>query len=201
MKAFLFLILPEKLRTRVRLIYKSSLMSDFETDFRNKTNISRNLYGSNSLNIALLDHFEFKLEHLLKWEDINSMCFSIEARVPFLDYRLVEKTLATQSDLIIRRGITKQLLREAMKGILPEKIRLRQDKIGFDTPQDEWFKTPEWQAIIGEILTSKSFINRNLVNSKIAMKKYKKHLEGKPNGAKEIWKWIHLELWFREFID
>ena len=79
------------------------------------------------------------------------MHFSIEARVPFLDYRLVEKVLATNSDLLITGGIVKPLLREAMKGLLPEKIRIRRDKIGFGTPEDEWFRTPNWQAIIEEI--------------------------------------------------
>jgi asparagine synthase (glutamine-hydrolysing) len=201
LKAFLYLILPEKIRTRVRLKYKGSLMSDFEIYFKDKSSISKNLFGSNSLNEALLDHFEFKLEHLLKWEDINSMHFSIEARVPFLDYRLVEKVLASNSDMKIRGGMTKYLLREAMKGILPEKIRMRVDKTGFETPQDEWFRTVAWQEIIDEILSSKTFLERNLVNAKVARNKYKKHLEGKKNCATDIWKWIHLELWFREFID
>ncbi len=200
-KAFLYLMLPDRLRTSVRLIDKSSLIADFESHFKQKSNISKNLYGSNSLNAALLDHFEFKLEHLLKWEDLNSMCFSLEARVPFLDYRLVEKVLATKSDLIIKGGMTKHLLREAMKEILPEKIRMRRDKIGFGTPQDEWFRTQEWKAIIEEVLFSQSFKDRNLVSSEITQHKYKKHLEGKINCASEIWKWVHLELWFREFID
>lgn len=200
-KTFLYLMFPEKLRTRIRLIDKSFLTPDFENYFKHKSSISKDLYGSNSLQAALLDHFEFKLEHLLKWEDINSMCFSIEARVPFLDYRLVEKTLATKSDLIINGGMTKNLLRNAMKGILPEKIRLRTDKMGFETPQNDWFRTKEWQAVIEEILFSQSFKSRNLINPEIARKKYNNHLRGKKNCATEIWKWIHLELWYREFID
>jgi len=201
-KYFLYLMLPERLRTRLRLIDNgSSLMPDFENSYKFRYGISRNIYGSKSFKDALLDHFEFKMEHLLKWEDLNSMHFSIEARVPFLDYRLVEKVLATNSELLITGGIVKPLLREAMKGLLPEKIRLRRDKIGFGTPEDEWFRTPTWQAIIEEILSSQSFKNRKLVNPKIALSRYRKHLEGKIDCAAEIWKWIHLELWFREFID
>ncbi len=200
-KSFSYLILPERLRTSVRLIDNGTLNPGFKKQFKKKSNISTNLYGSNSLKEALMDHFEFKLEHLLKWEDRNSMCFSIEARVPFLDYRLVEKVLATRSDLIINRGMTKQILREAMKGIVPEKIRLRRDKVGFGTPQDEWFRTPVWKNIIEEILLSKSFRERKLINPEAAIIKYNKHLLGKNNYSQEIWKWIHLELWFREFID
>ena len=129
------------------------------------------------------------------------MWFSLEARVPFLDYRLVEKTLATSSDLIIKNGMTKHLLRESMKGILPEKILERRDKIGFETPQDEWFRTPEWQVIILEVLNSESFKMRNLIDTSKALDQYRKHLLGKVNVSKEIWKWIHLEYWFREYID
>ena len=81
------------------------------------------------------------LEHLLKWEDRNSMCFSLESRVPFLDHRLVEKTLSTPANQIIQKGMTKHILREALKEILPESIRLRKDKVGFATPQDKWFRT------------------------------------------------------------
>jgi len=108
---------------------------------------------------------------------------------PFLDYRLVEKTFATSSNLKIKDGMTKYILREAMKGILPEKIRLRRDKIGFGTPQDEWFREPAWVIIVNEVLNSKSFETRNLINTHIAQELYKKHLAGEINVAKEIWKW------------
>ena len=87
------------------------------------------------------------------------MWFSLESRVSFLDYRLVEKTFATSGDWKIREGMTKHILRESMRGILPEKIRLRRDKIGFGTPQDEWFREPAWQTIIEEVLFSQSFID------------------------------------------
>jgi asparagine synthase (glutamine-hydrolysing) len=199
--SFLYFLLPEHYRTKVRVNKRGYLKSAFVNKYKKRNSIAGNLYGSKSLRNALLDHFEYKLEHLLKWEDRNSMWFSLEARVPFLDYRLVEKTLATSSNMKIRNGMTKHILRESMKGILPEKIRLRRDKIGFGTPQDEWFRTPEWQELIKEILSSTSFSERNLIEPAIALKMYRKHLESDINCAKEIWKWIHLEFWFREFID
>lgn len=163
--------------------------------------IADELYGSDSLQDALLNHFEYKLEHLLKWEDRNSMNFSLEARVPFLDYRLVEKTLATESDKLINKGMTKHILREAMRGTLPEKIRVRKDKIGFDTPQDEWFRTEIFKNLILEILNSESFKNRNIIDAEKAKELFKKHLNKDINISKEIWKWVHLELWFKEFVD
>lgn len=200
-KTFLYFLLPKRLRTSVRVNEKSYINKDFVKRYSQGNSIAGNLYGANTLNEALINHFEFKLEHLLKWEDRNSMWFSLESRVPFLDYRLVERVLATPGDMVINNGMTKHLLREGMKGILPEKIRLRRDKIGFDTPQDEWFRTPEWKEIVYEVLKSDTFKNRNLVDPEIALSQYHKHLAGKINVSKEIWKWVHLELWFREFVD
>lgn len=201
LKNFLFFLLPVKIKTGLRVKEKGYLNIEFVEKYKNYNSIAGNLYNSGSLNDALIDHFEYKLEHLLKWEDRNSMWFSIEARVPFLDYRLVEKTLATPGDMIIKNGITKSLLRQSMLGILPENIRIRKDKIGFETPQDEWFRIPEWNKLISDILNSRSFAERGLVNPKAALAILKDHLSGKKDFSKEIWKWLHLELWFREFID
>ncbi|MCJ7483462.1 MAG: asparagine synthase (glutamine-hydrolyzing) [Thermodesulfovibrionales bacterium] len=201
LKTFLYFLLSEKSKTRLRVDEKGYLNREFVEKHKSCNSIAGNLYNSGSLHDALLDHFEYKLEHLLKWEDRNSMWFSLEARVPFLDYRLVEKTLATQGDLIIKNGMTKHLLRESMKGILSEKIRMRRDKVGFDTPQDEWFTKPNWRNLISEILNSRSFTGRGIVNPTEAIALYQSHISGNTNASKEIWKWIHLELWHREFID
>ncbi|MEI6852918.1 MAG: asparagine synthase (glutamine-hydrolyzing) [Bacteroidota bacterium] len=200
-KTFIYFMLPERMRTSTRVNEKGYLKPEFIEKYKNNNSIAGNLYGSGSLKDALLDHFEYKLEHLLKWEDRNSMYFSLEARVPFLDYRIVEKVMATSGDLMIKNGMTKYLLRESMKGILPEKIRTRRDKMGFETPEDEWFRSPAWQKIVLNILNSESFLKRNLVDPQKAIKQYQKHLQGKINVSREIWKWVHLELWFREFID
>lgn len=201
LKSFAFFLLPKKFRTKLRVGEKGYMDSSFVSKYSGSNAVSGKLYGSNSLKDSLLDHFENKLEHLLKWEDLNSMHFSLEARVPFLDYRLVEKTLASADNWAIRKGVTKFILRESMKGILPEKIRMRNDKMGFGTPQDEWFREPVWQGIIEDIIKSKSFGSRKIIDPAVAFKKYREHLSGKINIAKEIWKWIHLELWFRTFID
>jgi asparagine synthase (glutamine-hydrolysing) len=201
LKTFAYFLLPKNLRTTARVEQGGFLFPDFVNRHKKTNSIAGNLYGADTLNDALLDHFEYKLEHLLKWEDRNSMWFSLEARVPFLDYRLVEKTLATRAEMIIRNGWTKHILREAMQGRMPEKIRIRRDKMGFGTPQDEWFRTNEWQKIINGILNSESFAKRNIIEPKKAQELNSRHLSGKTNISKEIWKWIHLELWFREFID
>ena len=201
LKTMVYFILPKKIRTKVRVGERSYLDNDFVSKYSDSNSIAGELYEANSLKEALLNHFEFKLEHLLKWEDRNSMAFSIEARVPFLDHRLVEFTLSINDNLIIKNGMTKYLLRESMKGILPEKIRTRQDKVGFDTPQDDWFRLPQFKQLIIEILESESFKSRKIVDAEKAKQLYSKHLSGEISISKDIWKWIHLELWYRLFID
>lgn len=200
-KTFAYFLLPSTLRTKARVGEKAYLNKDFVNKYSKTNAIASNLYAANSLNEALINHFEYKLEHLLKWEDRNSMAFSLEARVPFLDHRLVEASLSADSRDIIVNGMTKAPLREAMKGILPDKIRLRTDKMGFGTPQDEWFRGTDFQILVNDILSSDSFKYRNIIEVEIAENMYQKHMKGEINIAKEIWKWVHLELWFRTYID
>lgn len=80
------------------------------------------------------------LQMLLHWEDRNSMAHSVESRVPFLDYGLVEFVLGLPDEFKLHRGITKRVLRESMGDVLPEKIRDRTDKLGFVTPEEVWLR-------------------------------------------------------------
>lgn len=78
------------------------------------------------------------LPSLLRYEDKNSMAFSIEARLPFLDYRLVEKAVAFAPQLKMRDGWTKWVLRQAMSDLLPPDVAWRRNKIGFAAPTEMW---------------------------------------------------------------
>ena len=80
------------------------------------------------------------LPMLLRYEDRNSMAHSVEARVPFLDHRLVEFVTGLPSGHLIGEGTTKRVLREAMRGAIPEPIRNRRDKIGFQTAEERWMR-------------------------------------------------------------
>jgi asparagine synthase (glutamine-hydrolysing) len=160
-----------------------------------------NLYHSKNLHDALLANFQKKLAILLKWEDRNSMAFSLESRLPFLDYRLVERTLSLPEKFLIRDGTTKIILREAMKGILPERIRCRQDKIGFGTPQNNWFRHPSFQEYVRDMLSNSQFVGRHIIDSKQALALYDLHLARNLNLADDIWRWINLDLWFKTFVE
>jgi asparagine synthase (glutamine-hydrolysing) len=80
------------------------------------------------------------LPMLLRYEDRSSMAFGVEARVPFLDHRLVEFSIALGDRHKIVGGDTKRVLRRAMGDILPAAVARRRDKLGFATPEQEWFR-------------------------------------------------------------
>jgi len=140
------------------------------------------------------------LPSLLHYEDRNSMAYSIETRLPFLDYRLVEYVFGLPMELKIREGITKVILREAMEGILPEKIRNRMDKMGFVTPEADWFRTTLKDPIL-EIFNSKSFSERSIFNIANVHKAFQDHCNGKVDNHSMIWRCVNLELWLRTFVD
>lgn len=201
LKTFLFFMLPQGLRTKLRAKEGNYLTGDFYNAHAQNTVISGDLYDAPSLQESLLAHFEYKLEHLLKWEDRNSMFFSIEARVPFLDHRLVERLLAMPGESHIKKGVTKAFLREAMEGTLPEKIRNRKDKVGFVTPQSQWFRSERFKVFIGSTVCSDSIARRGYVKPESVCRLLKMHDTGKEDFSRDIWKLVNLELWFRNYID
>lgn len=173
----------------------------FYDDFYNKTNSLIDVfYKSKSLKEFLINHFEYKFEHHLLWADKTGMQFSLETRFPFLDHNLVEKTLSVSTENFIKNGYTKVIMRNALKGILPEKIRMRKDKVGFSTPESDWFKNGKLQAIIADVIESESFRGRGYFDVKQCKKEFKS-FKNYHKYNPEFWKWINLELWFRTFID
>jgi len=155
----------------------------------------------NDLNNYLYQIFRYTtLPGLLHYEDRNSMAFSIETRLPFLDYRLVEYLFSLPLDQKITGGMTKVVLRKAMKGILPEEVRNRGDKMGFVTPEDIWFRTI-LKNQIHEIIRSKSFAERGYFDVNKVKKAFDEHCKGKVNISSTIWRWVNLELWLRTFFD
>jgi asparagine synthase (glutamine-hydrolysing) len=85
---------------------------------------------------------EMYLPQLLKWDDRNFMAFSVEGRYPFLDPEIIELCLQFQPRTLYDRGWTKCPLRNGLKGLLPEEVRCRRSKFGFETPQDDWLCGP-----------------------------------------------------------
>lgn len=103
------------------------------------------------------------LKTLLRYEDRNSMRFSIESRTPFADdISLIEYLFKMPSTYKIYNGWSKYILREAMKGIIPEKVRLRTDKVGFATPEKNWLLSK--RDFIEDVLNSNKELIKNYLN-------------------------------------
>jgi asparagine synthase (glutamine-hydrolysing) len=142
--------------------------------------------------------FAANLQLLLHWEDRNSMAHSIEARVPFLDHRLVEFSLALGSDHKIVGADTKRVLRRAMTGILPEKVVTRRDKLGFATPEQEWFRGPLRRQIEDAIETT---LRRfpDLLNADGVRRLASDMLEGRQAVDFRLWRIANMGLWGERF--
>jgi len=135
-----------------------------------------------------------QLSHLLKYADRNSMAFSIETRLPFLDYRLVEFALSIPMGLLIHDGWTKNIVREGLKRIIPDEIRRRKDKIGFEVPQDLFIK-----HILENYFND---INENSLISTYFNKKWLlKDIKTISRKNPIIWKTLCLDLWFKVFFE
>lgn len=90
------------------------------------------------------------LVELLRYADRNSMAHSREVRLPFLDHRLVEFVFSLPDNLIIRDGWTKWILRQAFRGVVPDAILDRVDKLGYEPPQQRWLGTLSWKDLMLE---------------------------------------------------
>jgi asparagine synthase (glutamine-hydrolysing) len=162
---------------------------------------SESRIGADLFDQYLYDQFtNFILPSLLHDQDKNSMAHSIESRLPFLDYRLVELVFSMPWQQKIRRGRRKYVLRNAMKGILPESIEKRMDKMGFANPIDAWLKK-SFGAEVADIIGSQSFKQRVYFDPRKVQEAYKAHQNGQKHIARTIWRWVNLELWLRMYID
>ena len=140
------------------------------------------------------------LPALLHYEDRNAMAFSVEARLPFLDHRLVEWLAGQPADCKLRQGVTKVVLREAMAGILPETVRLRSDKMGFVTPEDRWLRV-ELRPQVEAMLDSDRVRSRPYWRQTVLKDWYRQYCEGRLTIGPVVWRWVNLEGWLRRFYD
>jgi asparagine synthase (glutamine-hydrolysing) len=92
------------------------------------------------------------LQELLRYADRNGMAFSREPRLPFLDHRLVEFCATLPTTHLLSRGVSKRVLRKAMRGVVPDAILDRKDKVGFATPWTQWWTGPHGPALTSRFL-------------------------------------------------
>lgn len=134
------------------------------------------------------------LPKLLRYEDRNSMVHSIESRVPFLNIRLATFIYSLpESYLIDRNGTTKAVFREAMRGIVPDIILDRKDKIGFATPEKAWLS--EMRPWIDQMLNSDFASSLPFLKIQEVRTEWARMLSGDAPFDYRAWRWVNLIRW------
>jgi len=130
---------------------------------------------------------------LLRYEDRNSMRWSIESRVPFLNIELVEFLLTLPTSYLISEfGETKRIFRAAMRGIVPDEILDRRDKIGFNTPEENWML-----KLCGHLRSKLDKINMHaMLKHDLVLKEIDQVSIHKKFTSAQIWRLINFYLWF-----
>jgi asparagine synthase (glutamine-hydrolysing) len=143
------------------------------------------------------DVFQFSLPCLLRYADRSSMAFSIESRMPLLDYRLVEHIFSLPLSMVVRDGWTKWVFRRALEGRLPSEIQWRKDKMGFVTPEGVWLRDGKSQIaeVLSGPLASEAFLDTTQVRKRLGA-----YLESTNEAARytDVFRWYILEVWMRQ---
>jgi asparagine synthase (glutamine-hydrolysing) len=135
----------------------------------------------------------------LRIEDRNAMAHSVEARLPFLDPRLVSFAFTLPSDWKIRGPWNKYVLREAMRGRIPESVRTRVDKLGFPTSSRQWFKGVWYQPMM-DLLNSTSFRERGIFDVEAVRRDFSSHRNGEIDVSANLFHAAQLELWLEREV-
>ena len=133
---------------------------------------------------------------LLRHGDRNSMRFSIESRVPFLTVDMVSLMLSMPEDFLIsKNGETKHIFRAAMRGIVPDNVLNRRDKIGFATPEKEW--------LLGMAPTVRKWLQEDLqlpfLDQAKVLQEFEAVVAGRKSYSWQVWRWVNFWRLFNGF--
>jgi asparagine synthase (glutamine-hydrolysing) len=152
--------------------------------------------GSLARRELILETFVTSLPTLLRYADRDSMAHAREVRLPFLDRRVAEFALSLPAAFICRGGVTKRILRDAARGLVPEPVLARRDKVAFETPQARWLATPAWRERIGSVLldpatTARAIYDAPAIEADLRTGIWRDHAA--------IWRAFCAETWRRSF--
>ncbi|MEP6590605.1 MAG: asparagine synthase (glutamine-hydrolyzing) [Gemmatimonadota bacterium] len=139
-----------------------------------------------------------RLPMLLQAEDRFSMAFGIESRVPFITSPMVSYARTLPSEAKLAGGVTKVILREAMRGAVPDSVLDRPDKKGYPTPARDWFRGPQAEAV-GDRLASARVRDLGLLDSTTVRASFDRFRRGAP--MKELWRLLTLQEWGERFLS
>jgi len=152
-------------------------------------------YAEPSLTVALKQAVEQEpLPLYLRIEDRNSMAHSVEARLPFLDYRLVSFAFSLPDNWRVRGPWNKYVLRQAMAGRIPSSVRNRVDKMGFPAPWRDWFAESLYTPL-QDTLNSRSMRERGIYNISAIRRDLDLHRKGKHDVSGRLFDIAQFEVW------
>ncbi len=141
------------------------------------------------------ESFVTSLPQLLRYADRSSMAHSREVRLPLLDRRIAEFAFSLPAQFVLRKGLTKAILRDAVRPYVPARVLDRRDKIGFETPQSRWLSAQTFRQHIGEVLLDPRATSRGLCDTKAI----EKELKGSGwTNSNAIWRAFNVELWLNQ---
>lgn len=176
---------------------KASIDSDSSQAFRRW--LAKNPQRDDLSSMLYLDTKIWLPDNLLMKADKMTMAASLEARIPFLDYRLIEFAAGIPSNIKVKPFQAKYLLKRAYADFLPEPILTRK-KMGFNVPISIWFRG-EQRNLITNLLLSERARSRGFLNNEFVASMLRDHLEGRTQYGNQLFILASLELWFRVFID
>ena len=130
----------------------------------------------------------------LRVEDRNSMAHSVEARLPFMDFRLVSLLFNLPSEWKLRGPWNKYILREAMRGRIPESVRARVDKMGFPTPVSKWLARDLYKPL-KDVLSSRDARERGIYDVNEVLRDLDRHAQGKCDLSGRLFNVAQFEMW------
>lgn len=162
-------------------------------------NIDEKAPETDFLNRMIYLELKIRLPELLLMRvDKITMANSIESRVPFLDHRLVELAMNIPMDMKIKNGVSKYILKEAVRGITPDEV-IDRKKQGFSAPIAEWLNGP-LRDELPKILFNSKIWDANIFNKTAVEKLIADHKSGKTDASFRIWNLLTLSLWYDKWM-
>ncbi|MGQ9805036.1 MAG: asparagine synthase (glutamine-hydrolyzing) [Chlorobiales bacterium] len=138
-------------------------------------------------------------ELLLMRVDKMSMAVSIEARVPFLDHRLVEFAMQIPESLKVKHGVPKYILKKAAEGIIPNNIIYRK-KQGFAAPAIEWLRNGKLSQIAEDAILTSGLLKGHRFQRKFIKRLFEEHRTGRANRGQQLWSLLVASMWYNRFF-
>ncbi len=191
-------LMPHSLHKFIKRVYLERIQKiPFDKEIIRRTLKNEFIYPQGNPRDFIKAYVEKELLQLLHRGDRNSMAFSIETRMPFLDYKLVDALYEMPFEYKIKDGYSKAVLRDGLKDILPEKVRMRVSKFGFVTPEDKWIKNNS-EVFRNELIQALE-VYKELFDTEKVLKWYDLNSSSIQRGNFLIWRIIDSARWAKIF--